>query len=426
MARRLKIAATSCSIHRWTGRLLFLCLGFLVSGSVRADSTAEPPKSVTIHGHTRTHTSYIEKLVRDCLDGAAYPQQPGYLDSYLTQCMINTKLFEKIKINFTSNTIEVEVQERWTLIPIPYLQVNTGNSRQVGLIVLESNFGGEGKMLAGGAALSNVGASFFGYYQDPAIFFSNWRGDILADHVNQQLRLYKGRKIVDSFIESTNGVLGGFGYRWSNLVTNAHLGARQRAFVQDGQFTPPTNQTFTYLNALAEYSNKDFHFYGNHGISFKVNATRQLTRSDDVERAANADYLFSFERIVIKHALQVQLAGGTLVGGAKEDAYRLGGNKGFRGVERYGVWADHYQVVAMDYQVPVESFDDGTVTIGLFNDFGVLHQAGANGYATNFDSFGIATYFYLTAIALPGIGIEFGLNKQFQGPFANLTIGLSI
>ena len=406
---------------------VFLAVVVVNLWSSRATAEDKPePFAITIHGHERTHTEYIEKLVRDCLSGAAYPQQPGYLDTYMRQCLINSKLFEKIKIQFSAKTIDIEVQERWTLIPIPYLQVNTGNSRQIGLIVVETNFGGKGKILAGGASLSNVGASYFGYYQDPAINYSNWRGDILADHVNQALRLYRQRNIVDSFTESTNGLLAGGGYKMSGLILSTHLGTRQRTFTAINGFEPPKNQRFGYVNLLSEYSNKDFHFYGNHGVSLRINATKQLVRNDHIPVAENADFAFSFERIVIKHALQVQIAAGKLNGGAREDAYRLGGAKGFRGIERVGLWADRYQVIALDYQIPVESFPAGTVTVGPFNDYGIVHAAGPNGYATHYDSFGVATYFFLTAIALPGIGIEVGINKQFQGPFANLTIGLSI
>ncbi|MHA0112081.1 hypothetical protein ACXYUI_34275, partial [Klebsiella pneumoniae] len=71
----------------------------------------------------------------------------------------------------------------------------------------------------------------------------------------------------DSFTETATGALTGVGYKWNPLIVNSHVGYRQRLYTQVDDYNAPLGQKFGFVNFIAEYSNKDFHFYGNQGFS---------------------------------------------------------------------------------------------------------------------------------------------------------------
>ena len=384
-----------------------------------------------ISGNIRTRTAYIDHLTRSCLAGVGLGTGQPDIQSQVRQCLLNSKIFSEVKVTAAPRLIRVVVEERWTLIPIPYLQADTGQSRKIGVVMLESNFLGMGKLIASGASLSNQGVSFFGYYQDPSVLYTNWRSEALLDHTRENLTKYRRKKIVDGFAETTNGALFGGGYRWDRFTLTGHFGIRGRTYYQVASFAPPGDHTYTFTNMVAEYSNKDFAFYSNQGLTARFNLTQQVWRTDSLHPAGNADYLLNWEHLISNgHTVQLQASGGGVRGGGAEDGYRLGGSRGLRGIESKSAWADHYDALAVDYQIPLHTYESGTLTSGLFNDRGLIHARG-NGNddgdgIVQFDAFGVGAYFYLKAFTLPGLGLEIGYNREFQGLFVNLTAGLSI
>jgi len=59
------------------------------------------------------------------------------------------------------------------LLPLPYVYSN-GDDYSAGLFLLENNLFGLGKKAGIGGSLSSNGSSYFFYYYDPSIQFSDW------------------------------------------------------------------------------------------------------------------------------------------------------------------------------------------------------------------------------------------------------------
>ena len=418
--------------RRWHALALFAATALALFSASFAPAQAEAQSQgqafgLEISGNIRTRTDYIDHLTRVCLTQVRLGAGTSEIEHLLRQCLLNTKIFSEVTVTAARRHITVEVKERTTLIPIPYLQVDTGQSRKIGVIMLESNFLGMGKTVASGASLANQGVSFFGYYQDPSVLYSDWGGEALMDHTRENLIQYRRNTVVDSYAETTNGFLSGTGYRWNQFSLKGHVGFRERTYYRVDTFVPPNDHSFGFGNVVAEYSTKDFAFYCNQGLTLRLNVTQQAWRTDSMHLAGNADYLMNWENLVFSgHAVQIQISGGGVRGGGREDAYRLGGTRGLRGIETKSAWADHYDALALDYQIPLQTYQSGTLTSGLFNDRGLIRMRGPDDTIIHYDAFGIGAYFYLKEFTLPGLGLDLGYNREFQGLFANLTAGLSI
>ncbi|MEO1174524.1 MAG: POTRA domain-containing protein, partial [Myxococcota bacterium] len=78
--------------------------------------------------------------------------------------VMNLQLFSRVRVGRSTadgrNVVEVDVEERWTLIPIP-LAIATGDGYRVGGFFFESNLFGRNKNLAVGGFYSPQGSSVF-------------------------------------------------------------------------------------------------------------------------------------------------------------------------------------------------------------------------------------------------------------------------
>ena len=62
----------------------------------------------------------------------------------IKQCILNAKIFAKVQVAVNKPLIDVVLEERWTLLPLPYVYSN-GDDYSSGLFILESNLFGLGK-----------------------------------------------------------------------------------------------------------------------------------------------------------------------------------------------------------------------------------------------------------------------------------------
>src|SRR5690606_20478624 len=126
--------------------------------------------NLLIRGNTRTKTSYIEGLYSSCKE----MEQDDDLE-LMEKCLLNSRLFSKVELNRNRDITIVEVEERWTLIPIPYARSDRGENK-VGLFLLERNLFGRGKMMVFGGAIGERSQSLFLMYRDPEILQSRYFG----------------------------------------------------------------------------------------------------------------------------------------------------------------------------------------------------------------------------------------------------------
>ncbi|RZA14570.1 MAG: hypothetical protein EOP10_27800 [Proteobacteria bacterium] len=135
-------------------RVVFL--GWVVSTPLLAN--APTSQLFEVRGNERTRTNYVVELAQACLeDRNEFGLDPNTQLRALEQCLMNAKIFAKVGAKFEGAKIQIDVEEKWTLIPAPFFQ-SSGSTRKVGLIMFETNFLGQGLTLALGGNSSNKGS----------------------------------------------------------------------------------------------------------------------------------------------------------------------------------------------------------------------------------------------------------------------------
>ncbi len=150
---------------------------------------------ITVHveGATRTKERYIEFLVEKCLKKENYKSWEAVDAGALGQCVSNSRLFKKVDVQVKRPAINVTIEERWTLIPIPNFYASEGK-QSAGVFIVETNFLGYGKTMGIGGAVSTEGNTLSLFYRDPAVDFSNYTLRAMADWSSKELDLYRAQR----------------------------------------------------------------------------------------------------------------------------------------------------------------------------------------------------------------------------------------
>ncbi len=340
---------------------------------------------------------------------------------------MNSRLFSEVKIKNAYPNLEIEIEEKWTLIPIPAVQAGSGKSKSAGAFLFESNFLGMGMTLGLGASVSNSGSTYFGLLSDPSWFFSNWHYTLSAIRQDADVvHLYEESEI-DGFHEVSSLVTLGVGYKFHPWSFTPKISRQTRTFSQYSQYTPPDDNSSTMLGASLSYDMKNYKLYYSEGLFFKSEIATDMNRTDGAKKCTSHNIQIGWQQGVYQtQALQILFLNGGVSGGGKQDALRIGGGRGLRGIEPKSLWAERFYAVAVDYQIPLKSYSYGTLTTAPFADNGKLYYRSGGQSYTEYHAFGAGVYFFLKSIAIPGLGFEAGYNSQFQKEFFAFSAGLSM
>lgn len=392
-------------------------------------AVGEPILDLDIKGNERTQTIYLQRMVKECIEHQENerPEGPWSADA-LRQCVMNSRLFSEVSVTIKQPRIDLIVEEKWTLIPIPAVTAGSGKTRRAGLFLLESNFLGLGMNLAVGGSVSNSGNSYFGFISDPSLFFTNWNYSISASRQVEDIELIEGsNEGRDGFKENALAFSGSLGYKWKRWTLSSSASQQKRKFSVLEAFEAPEDNTSTRGAVTLAYEARDYKLYFSEGFSLKLNTQQELQRTDKLERLKQYEAQISWQSAVFRdHALQLLAIGGMVAHGSKADALRLGGGRGLRGIEPKTAWAGRFYAAAIDYQIPLKSYAAGTVTMAPFADGGRIEHRGGEGDTVDYYVVGGGVYFFLKNIALPGLGLEAGYNSRYMKDFFTFSAGLSL
>lgn len=93
--------------------------------SVRADILLP---ELQVQGNTKSQLSFIKHLVQDCLKELKVEEWSDLHSVELQQCVFDSKLFSKVDMVIAEPVIRISVIERWTIIPIPFVQAGQNSS----------------------------------------------------------------------------------------------------------------------------------------------------------------------------------------------------------------------------------------------------------------------------------------------------------
>ena len=379
-----------------------------------------------VQGNTRTRTRHVEKLFEDC---ANEPEVRGLageaLASRLRQCLLNSRLFSQVEVvEAHPGAYRVWVDERWTLIPLPYAQVESGDERTVGGILMESNLFGLGKLLILGGSVSDRGTAYTLAYIDRGIAMSNWRLTMRTGQTRQALEHHTGDMVTDELLEMRQDTALALGYRFRRLTAAVGLARQDLRFEAVEGFARPESSASLRVTGELRFEDSDYRLFYDDGANLRLDMAWERDRTD----AASSVRLVRFRAqrgatIGRVHALVVELLAGSVEGGTVADAIRLGARPGFRGILSQSAWAERYAAVAADYRIPVAQREYGTWVVAGFADAGAIVHRGATMRQIDHAALGVGIYLFLRKIALPGIGVEVGYNGQYRGAFGAATLG---
>jgi outer membrane protein assembly factor BamA len=406
--------------------LLVSCAGGL---SLMPRASAETPQKMAITGHTKSQESFIRDLAERCL--AETPAEKRCQSTAdLRQCLLNSRLFTQVQAACNQNhELSIEVEDRWTLLAVPFASIDSDRNKQYGAAVVDSNFLGLGKfiLLAGNASASRT--NYIVSFSDPSFLGSRFSVGISINRAHGDIyQLARDRSTeLDGFEENRFVVAPALGYHF-----NSHLGISfngrymRRDYYRIKDFELPQNITLLAAGTTLRFNYSDYKIYFDDGFFGHVTFASDIQRRGDSLKTNYRSVSLSYQKnIWLNHAAQLTAAYGELKGGNKTDLMRLSSQRGSRGLPSGATWVKAYQNIAFDYQIPLAEFSTGVWTLAPFADAGTFDQhllRQQQRYTTR----GIATYFYLRRVTAPGLGFEYGTNSAYKKSFASFTIGVSM
>jgi outer membrane protein assembly factor BamA len=404
--------------------ILLLSISFFLTPFINAQVIN--PK-ILIQGNTRTTTSYLNSIVENCLENQKTAASVPIDRQEIQRCVLNTKLFSKVEVTYDHDVLTVDIQDRWTLIPVPIIVSEKGKETSYGALVMESNFLGSGKKLVAGGTVSKTNNFFILMFEDPSVFFSKWNMKLMAGQSHKLLESYEEEDIVDGIEIDSKFYSTNLGYRFnSHFKSTFQLSYHQFNYDNLEAYETPKAVTITSAGLTGKVDYSNFRFYFQEGVTAEFKYQENFNRTDDADFTKKFEFKLSWQLEAFNNqALQFGLYGGNILNADRRSAMRIGSKLGFRGIPGEGAWTDAYYAMSTDYQIPLSSSDKGTWTLAPFLDNGFLIQQ-TDHKPVSYLSYGIGSYFFLNKIAIPGIGLIIGTNTEYQDTFFKFTIGFNI
>ncbi len=380
--------------------------------------------SVAVEGATRTKPLFVESLVRNCLARGESRTWQSVDPEAMGQCLRNTRLFSRVAVQVREPEIIVQIVDRWTLIPIPNIYASDGK-RSAGIFVYESNFLGYGKTLGGGGALSTEGNTFSLMYMDHAVQFTDYTFKIFVVRSSDDNEAYEEKNVVYGYNKVDESLTLAPGYRLTPALNGSlSLNYSDKDFNQLDLFVPPADYRAWSVGAGIRYRKSDYKLFYNDGLSTRIDWTSQVHRSDNKEKISSLSASLAWDKLLFaSHALQLGLRGAHQSEATAGDISMYGRNKGYRGIQPQGLWTSRIVSASADYQIPIATWQHGTLTVAPFIDYGI-YKSNFAGSVVDYLAYGIGAYYFMNFINLPGLGVTAGMNEDFMGGYLAIQIGM--
>ncbi|MDF1555759.1 MAG: hypothetical protein P1P84_21980 [Deferrisomatales bacterium] len=397
----------------------------LVAGLALATTAAHARFTPEVHieGNSRTRSSYVRNRVHDCLETQGVETLAAVDIPALEQCTIDSELFSSVTV-MVDTTVRIAVEERWTLIPVPFFQ-SQQDTRRAGLFLIESNLLGWGKLLVAGATFGNRGNSYLLVLKDPAIASGDWTVRTVLRRGDEDLYRYAENDKVDGFQQQEGVVRVQPGYRWTPDLELGWFGeyVDRHYRAADPFTTDPVDTSYGNTGPAVEYDRTRYRFYFREGHKTRLRLGRQFARSGGGAEAASYELEHDWQFPLLgNNVLKLNLVGAGTSSSDLRDSLKLGGDGPLRGVERDGLWVRHAVGASVDYQVPLWQGRFGTWAAGPFACYARYRQPEGGGWQSS-RALGAGLFLYLKKIALPGIGVAAGYNPDFTGGFVDIQVG---
>jgi hypothetical protein len=344
--------------------------------------------------------------------------------------MKKKNIFTEIEINYirgeSGAIIEIIVEEKWTLIPLPIFSSNR-HGTSYGFYLMESNFLGYGKFLfAGGTASSESGNAMIGYI-DPSIAGSRFRGSLFLSFKNEVYqnadmdyvlyREYKAQKRTARL---------DLGYGFTEKIRLFASGGFEQGEVDRGydeSLDAPDNEKAWLAGGIARYEHLVHYEYLFYGPKIELNCFRHIAAADEYSEYTTAGYKFDYSfRLIGYNRFSIASNGGK---GSRPEIFEetVGGRPGGRTLPADVITADSYINSTVTYEYPFMRYRWGAVTLLAFWEHGWYENDSTGGEA--YYGPGAGMMVYLKRLALPAMGFNAARNLSTDTTEYSFTVGMS-
>ncbi|MCP3098250.1 BamA/TamA family outer membrane protein [Myxococcus sp. K15C18031901] len=399
---------------------------------LRLEATAPEPRPLTgrierieLRGNTRTRDSVILRALRlgpgDVLATGDVPE--------LKRRLLNLKLFKSVEVltlpERSGVGLQVDVEERWTLLPIPVFSSGKGQW-QAGIFALESNLFGLNKTLVAGGMAGNRGGSLFSMFRDPSIGGTRWTGLLSFQFAKTDRERRNEDVVVDTYTDRRFDIAGTLGYQVTpelNLGVGAFALVNKPLATEGGSLAPSRGEVYG-VSLSAEYLGQDFHFYFDEGLVVRALLRQGLDFLGSTREMRQVTLLASYTLPVFgTHALTLTAQHNQSWGDAFLDAQLLGGRTGSRGFATGTLWAETASLATLEYQVPLWSPRMMTLTAHAFVDVGRVEWRNT---VLRYVSPGIGVRAYVREVAIPAVGFEVTRDPQTGDVVTSVAVGFGL
>lgn len=401
-----------CSLIKLTIVLILFVIVICNSTSV----LAEVLKEIKIVGATKTKDSALMKHIR--LNVGTDVSEQDIISMKDRLMKIHQVIIKKI--DFTNGTLTIEIEDKWSLFPVPMI-TQSGYYFNRGVLIYDNNFLGRLGTFAPAIAQTNSGLNGLLYFQDETLFSDQTGVKILALK-KSDLTKFKHKGTLESSFESrfTTFMITP-NYLWNDHVFKGGPFYINKEILNSDEITVDKRESvgLFFRHHYNLYTVMDVYFKGletTYNYFLIKNNQNQLINIHE----GDVKYVFSFA----KDFLDLQTGGYFVNDSTYMYPKLIGGSEGNRGYDKSSVPANKNLFALIQYQKHIydriyfSPFYEYNIIklIKPVLDGGVLHES----------SVGAGIRYYFKKISIPAIIFEGAHNIEDNSNHFHLNIGLGL
>ncbi len=326
----------------------------------------------------------------------------------------------------------VQVDEKWSLIPVPFYSTD-GDKSLYGGALLDSNLFGQGNTLLAALAVGSSSITTFGMYSMKNILdkkynfqllFSYRNNDIEMSDIDEEFYLKNRALFATSRVIFTRNLLN------KQLKIGPRLGFNYGSIDEDwdDSINNSRDHTLGAAGFSIEYDNTERDFVFNVGSKVTLTSEYYHSFKDYEDDFVKQDFKASYSTMLIENInLSFHTQGG-LFDKADLVEDELGGHFGAKSLPSGNIYADNWVDGAIVFEIPVWKKGKFHPTISAFYEGGYYdYEGGVEEYISfNQKYHGIGGEFrvYFDKVALPALGFSYAYNFASKSGHLNFSIGM--
>ena len=322
-------------------------------------------------------------------------------------------------IDFSNGILKIEIEDKWTLFPVPMF-TKSGNYSNRGVLIYEDNFLGSLGTLASGISWANSILNYIIYYQEESLF---------SPQVGIKLLLLKKSESVE--FSRSNNVIDEHESRYQSYILTPNYLYKNQVFKAGPIFT---NKTIYKNNKIIMRDNSKGIFFRHHLNAFQtldVMYEGLITTYDFYALKNQSDKTVCIQEanIIWSHPYNLSFLNlgfhGHMI---TEKDYlfgkNLGGEEGYRGYDKASLPASENIGGLVQYQQHL--FNRFFISpFYEYNKSKVINQS-LNGNIISESTIGIGLRYYFKKISIPAVIFDAARNIDDHSNHFHINIGVSI